>query len=113
MDQKDKPSKAGTPNGHQTDKRALSPKNTVTASPTNSPQGKQQKMDQKQTERNIPSPAPFIVAASPPTFVSFEEIMKAANGVANMALAHEIAVENDFSFQKSNPVDNRYLQRIS
>ena len=107
MDQKDEPSKAGKSNGHQTDKRALSPKNNITASPTNSPQGKQQKMDQKQTERNIPSPAPFIVAASPPTFVSFEEIMKAANGVANMALAHEIAVENDFSFQKSKPADNR------
>ena len=48
-----------------------------------------------------------LYPASPPKFVSFEEIMKAANGVANMALAHEIAVENDFRFEKMSPPENR------
>ena len=33
--------------------------------------------------------------------------MKAANGVANMTLAHEIAVENDFRFQKISTPENR------
>lgn len=37
------------------------------------------------------------VAASPPRFVAMEEIMKAASGVANMYLAHEIAVDENFS----------------
>ncbi len=32
--------------------------------------------------------------------MSFEEIMKAADGVTNMTLAHDIAVDNEFRFQK-------------
>lgn len=36
------------------------------------------------------------VAASPPKFMALDEIMKAANGVANMYLAHEIALNRDF-----------------
>ena len=36
------------------------------------------------------------VAASPPKFVALDEIMKAANGVANMYLAHEIALNREF-----------------
>lgn len=36
------------------------------------------------------------VAASPPRFVAMEEIVKAASGVANMYLAHEIAVDENF-----------------
>lgn len=47
------------------------------------------------------------IAASPPKFVSLEEIMTAANGVNNMALAHEIAVDKDFKLQKLEPPDNR------
>ncbi|XP_031731538.1 T-complex protein 11-like protein 1 [Anarrhichthys ocellatus] len=34
--------------------------------------------------------------ASPPRFVSVEELMKTAKGVTNMALAHEIMVNQDF-----------------
>uniref|UniRef100_A0A8C5D6L9 T-complex 11, testis-specific-like 1 n=1 Tax=Gouania willdenowi TaxID=441366 RepID=A0A8C5D6L9_GOUWI len=34
--------------------------------------------------------------ASPPRFVSMEELMEAAKGVTNMALAHEIVVNQDF-----------------
>lgn len=47
------------------------------------------------------------IAASPPKFVSLEEIMTAANGVNNMALAHEIAVDKNFRLQKLEPPDNR------
>lgn len=47
------------------------------------------------------------VAASPPKFVSLEEIMTAASGMKNMALAHEIAVDKDFKLQNLEPPDNR------
>ena len=47
------------------------------------------------------------VAASPPKFVSLEEIMTAASGMNNMALAHEIAVDKDFKLQNFEPPDNR------
>ncbi|XP_023215903.1 T-complex protein 11-like protein 1 isoform X1 [Centruroides sculpturatus] len=43
------------------------------------------------------------VPASPPRFVSLEQIMKAANGVSNMVLAHEIAVNKDFVLEKITP----------
>ena len=44
---------------------------------------------------------PFAgIAASPPRFVAIEEVMKAANGVSNMYLAHEIAVDKDFRLEK-------------
>ena len=51
----------------------------------------------------------FLSKGSPPRFVSLEEIMKAADGVTNMSLAHEIAVNNDFRFQKVDPPPSRYL----
>ena len=55
-------------------------------------------------EQNSASPPrptfPFGVAASPPRFVAIEEVMKAANGVSNMYLAHEIAVDEDFRLGK-------------
>lgn len=47
------------------------------------------------------------IAASPPKFVSLEEIVTAANGFKNMALAHEIAVDKDFKLQKYEPPDDR------
>lgn len=47
------------------------------------------------------------IAASPPKFVSLEEIVTAANGFKNMALAHEIAVDKNFRLQKYEPPDNR------
>ncbi|XP_078000416.1 T-complex protein 11-like protein 1 [Glandiceps talaboti] len=37
--------------------------------------------------------------ASPPRFASMEQIMAAASGVGNMALAHEIAVDKDFELK--------------
>ena len=53
----------------------------------------------------IPFPSP---AASPPKFVSMDEIMKAAQGVSNLALAHEIAVDSDFSINPAKPPEDRY-----
>ncbi|KAG8177980.1 hypothetical protein JTE90_019991 [Oedothorax gibbosus] len=50
---------------------------------------------------------PSGVAASPPTFISLEQILKAAEDVSksgfNMALAHEIAVNKDFKLQQNKP----------
>lgn len=63
-----------------------------------SDQGKRQK-----TAQGFAIPG---VAASPPKFVSLEEIVKAANGFKNMALAHEIAVDKDFRLQKCEPPDD-------
>ena len=40
-----------------------------------------------------------------------EELMKAADGVTNMALAHEIVVDPDFRFNMQQKPDNRYLLR--
>ena len=35
-------------------------------------------------------------SASPPRFVSVEELMETAKGVSNMALAHEMVVNKEF-----------------
>ncbi len=51
---------------------------------------------------------PFGVSASPPKFVSLGEVMKAAHGIGNMMLAHEIAVDGDVQLQKNDPAPNRY-----
>ncbi|KPJ13470.1 T-complex protein 11-like protein 1 [Papilio machaon] len=48
-----------------------------------------------------------ITGASPPKFVTLEDIMKAAHGMQNMALAHEIAVGQDFKLEPFEPPDNR------
>jgi len=42
------------------------------------------------------------VPPSPPKFASLEEIVSAAAGVKNMALAHEIAVDKDFQIKKAD-----------
>ncbi|XP_071452432.1 T-complex protein 11-like protein 1 isoform X2 [Hetaerina americana] len=55
---------------------------------------------------------PSVMAASPPKFVSLEEIMQAANGVTNMALAHEIAVNRDFKLEKLEPPENSLQKQI-
>ncbi|XP_014482352.1 PREDICTED: T-complex protein 11-like protein 1 [Dinoponera quadriceps] len=53
-----------------------------------------------------------LTAASPPKFVSFDEIIKAANGMKNMALAHEIAVDKNFQLQKLEPEDGSFHRRV-
>jgi hypothetical protein len=50
--------------------------------------------------RTTSQSAPAFISASPPGFVSLEEIMKAANSVSKMALAHDIAVDDDFHLEK-------------
>ncbi|XP_043267022.1 T-complex protein 11-like protein 1 isoform X2 [Venturia canescens] len=53
----------------------------------------------------------FMTAASPPKFVSLEEILHAANGMKNMALAHEIAVDKNFQLQKLVEEEGDSLQK--
>ncbi|KAG7204914.1 hypothetical protein KM043_005306 [Ampulex compressa] len=53
-----------------------------------------------------------LTGASPPKFVSFDEIVKAANGMKNMALAHEIAVDKNFQLQKLEPDDSTFHRRV-
>lgn len=53
-----------------------------------------------------------ITGASPPHFVTLEEIMKAAHGMHNMALAHEIAVDQDFKLEPFEPPDNSYQKLV-
>lgn len=50
---------------------------------------------------------PGLTSASPPKFVSVEEIISAAKGMANMALVHEIAVNSTFELEKQEPPENR------
>ena len=52
------------------------------------------------------------VAASPPKFMSLEEVMKAAKGVSNMVLAHEIAVDKNFKLEKFEPPDNSVEKQV-
>ncbi|XP_022906306.1 T-complex protein 11-like protein 1 [Onthophagus taurus] len=47
-----------------------------------------------------------MTAASPPKFVSLEEIIRAANGIKDMALVHQIVVDKDFKLQRYEPEPN-------
>lgn len=38
--------------------------------------------------------------------------MKAAHGVSNMVLAHEIAVDNEFTIEKVNAPENRSVSSL-
>lgn len=53
-----------------------------------------------------------MFAASPPKFVSLEEVLAAAEGVTNMTLAHEIAVDSDFQLRKHEPEDGRFYHFV-
>ncbi|CAH1954043.1 unnamed protein product [Acanthoscelides obtectus] len=44
-----------------------------------------------------------LTSASPPKFVSLEEIMQAANGMRDMALVHQIVVDKDFRLKRVEP----------
>lgn len=52
--------------------------------------------------------ASSITSASPPKFVSLEEIMQAANGIKDMALVHQIVVDKDFKLQRFEPEPNTF-----
>lgn len=47
-----------------------------------------------------------MTAASPPKFVSLEEIMQAANGMRDMNLVHQIVVDENFRLEKAEPEPN-------
>jgi hypothetical protein len=49
----------------------------------------------------------FIFPASPPKFVTFDDLMAAASGVRNMSLAHEIAVDSNFKFENVQQTGSR------
>lgn len=53
-----------------------------------------------------------LTGASPPKFVSFEEIMKAANGMTNMALAHEIALDKNFKLETLEPPNGSLQKKV-
>lgn len=60
----------------------------------------------KPRDDSVPTPLVLegsfgVVPASPPKFVSLDQIMKTANGVTNMALAHEIAMEDSFELKQT------------
>lgn len=48
-----------------------------------------------------------ITAASPPKFLSLPEIMVAAKKLEDIALVHEIAVNENFKLEPQIPPDNR------
>ncbi|KAI4464039.1 testis-specific protein pbs13 t-complex 11 [Holotrichia oblita] len=49
-----------------------------------------------------------MTAASPPKFVSLEEIIQAANGMKDMALVHQIVVDKDFKLERVEPEPNTW-----
>lgn len=49
-----------------------------------------------------------MTAASPPKFVSLEEIIQAANGMKDMALVHQIVVDKDFKLERYEPEPNTW-----
>ncbi|XP_074604961.1 T-complex protein 11-like protein 1 [Brevipalpus obovatus] len=51
-------------------------------------------------------------SASPPRFIALEGIMKAANGVYKMSLAHEIAMDREFKLQKKEPLPNTLHKQV-
>ena len=50
---------------------------------------------------------PPLCLASPPRLVSVEELMETAKGVTNMALAHEIVVNQGFQVKPVEPAEGR------
>ncbi|KAB7498564.1 T-complex protein 11-like protein 1 [Armadillidium nasatum] len=75
-------------------------------------------VDRMKRQRTVSESSPvqnFIfpgVAASPPKFMSLEEVMKAANGVSNMVLAHEIAVDKNFKLEKFEPPEDSLERKV-
>ncbi|KAK6317958.1 hypothetical protein J4Q44_G00112490 [Coregonus suidteri] len=62
----------------------------------------------KRVRRGTPSPhRGNTPQSSPPRFVSVDELMETANGVTNMALAHEMVVFTDFQVKPSEPAEGR------
>ncbi|KAG1675722.1 T-complex protein 11-like protein 1 [Nymphon striatum] len=69
-------------------------------------------LKRSKAEAKCSSPDTNPVANSPPKFVSLEEIIRAANGVSNMILAHEIAVDKNFKIENPEPEENSLLKQV-
>ncbi|XP_063145583.1 T-complex protein 11-like protein 1 isoform X2 [Candoia aspera] len=68
---------------------------------------------QKKIRQNTPSPSRGNTPeASPPQFVSVEELMDTAKGVTNMALAHEIVVNGGFQIKPADLPENSLERRV-
>ncbi|XP_071533954.1 T-complex protein 11-like protein 1 [Panulirus ornatus] len=87
-------------------------------SESSSESGKSPSSEHSKRQRTVSGSSPvhnFIfpgVAASPPKFMSLEEVMKATKGVSNMVLAHEIAVDKNFKLEKFDPPDNSVEKQV-
>ncbi|XP_077566694.1 T-complex protein 11-like protein 1 [Stigmatopora nigra] len=66
----------------------------------------------EQTARETNTPSPNLSQASPPRFVSAEELMETAKGVTNMALAHEIMVNQSFQLKPSEFPEGSLERRV-
>uniref|UniRef100_A0A0B7AL99 T-complex protein 11-like protein 1 n=1 Tax=Arion vulgaris TaxID=1028688 RepID=A0A0B7AL99_9EUPU len=62
---------------------------------------------------SIPDELINMVGASPPRFVTFEQLMSAANGMKNMSLAHEIAVNDSFELHKPEAPPNSWEKKLA
>lgn len=47
-----------------------------------------------------------MTAASPPKFVTLDEIMQAASAMRDMALVHQIAIDDNFKLERAEPKDH-------
>ncbi|XP_019116902.1 T-complex protein 11-like protein 1 [Larimichthys crocea] len=67
----------------------------------------------KRVRANTPSPhRESTPQASPPRFVSVEELMETAKGVTNMALAHEILVNHTFQVKPTELPEGSLERRV-
>lgn len=71
----------------------------------------------KARDSSVPTPLGLegsfgVVPESPPRFVSLDQIMKTANGMTNMALAHEIAMEDSFELKQREYAENSLEQLV-
>ncbi|KAE8606762.1 hypothetical protein XENTR_v10010859 [Xenopus tropicalis] len=67
----------------------------------------------KRIRQSTPSPhRGNTPQASPPRFVSVEELMEAAKGVTNMALAHEIVLNGGFQIKPKEPPEGSLEKHV-
>ncbi|XP_015265213.1 PREDICTED: T-complex protein 11-like protein 1 [Gekko japonicus] len=67
----------------------------------------------KKIRQNTPSPSKGnMPQASPPQFVSVEELMETAKGVTNMVLAHEIVVNGGFQIKPAELPENSLEKKV-
>nr|XP_020460100.1 T-complex protein 11-like protein 1 [Monopterus albus] len=72
-----------------------------------------EEMVRKRVRANTPSPHEGNTPqASPPRFVSVEELMETAKGVTNMALAYEIMVNQDFQVKPAELPEGSLERRV-